>query len=75
MSPYHTSLFTPVQAQAGSTELGKELAEVESLLQKQDLLEAQISAHGETIGSISSTALKVLWTQGPNTSMLLWSLR
>ncbi|XP_056867453.1 spectrin beta chain, non-erythrocytic 5 isoform X2 [Takifugu flavidus] len=48
-----------LQAQAGSTELGKELAEVESLLQKQDLLEAQISAHGETIGSISSTALKV----------------
>uniref|UniRef100_A0A8C9YZ58 Spectrin, beta, non-erythrocytic 5 n=1 Tax=Sander lucioperca TaxID=283035 RepID=A0A8C9YZ58_SANLU len=32
---------------------------VESLLQKQDLLEAQISAHGETITAISSTALKV----------------
>lgn len=61
MSPYDTSFLTPrLQAQAGSTELGKELAEVESLLQKQDLLEAQISAHGETIGSISSTALKVL---------------
>ncbi|XP_028251320.1 spectrin beta chain, non-erythrocytic 5 [Parambassis ranga] len=47
-----------LQAQAGSAEVGKQLAEVESLLQKQDLLEAQISAHGETITAISSTALK-----------------
>ncbi|XP_029899947.1 spectrin beta chain, non-erythrocytic 5 isoform X2 [Myripristis murdjan] len=53
-----------LQAQAGSTELGKQLAEVESLLQKQDLLEAQISAHGETISSISSSALKVKVTEG-----------
>lgn len=49
-----------LQSQASSSELGKQLAEVESLLQKQDLLEAQISAHGETISTISSTALKVL---------------
>lgn len=49
------------QSQASSCELGKQLAEVESLLQKQDLLEAQISAHGETINTISSTALKVLY--------------
>ncbi|XP_035850836.1 spectrin beta chain, non-erythrocytic 5 [Sander lucioperca] len=48
-----------LQSQASSSELGKQLAEVESLLQKQDLLEAQISAHGETITAISSTALKV----------------
>ncbi|XP_036927334.1 spectrin beta chain, non-erythrocytic 5 isoform X2 [Acanthopagrus latus] len=48
-----------LQSQASSSELGKQLAEVESLLQKQDLLEAQISAHGETISSISSRALKV----------------
>uniref|UniRef100_A0A3Q1IZP4 Calponin-homology (CH) domain-containing protein n=1 Tax=Anabas testudineus TaxID=64144 RepID=A0A3Q1IZP4_ANATE len=48
-----------LQSQASSSELGKQLAEVESLLQKQDLLEAQISAHGETISSLSSTALKV----------------
>uniref|UniRef100_A0A3Q1IVH4 Calponin-homology (CH) domain-containing protein n=1 Tax=Anabas testudineus TaxID=64144 RepID=A0A3Q1IVH4_ANATE len=47
-----------LQSQASSSELGKQLAEVESLLQKQDLLEAQISAHGETISSLSSTALK-----------------
>ncbi|XP_067469592.1 spectrin beta chain, non-erythrocytic 5 isoform X2 [Thunnus thynnus] len=47
-----------LQSQAGASELGKQLAEVESLLQKQDLLEAQISAHGETINTISSTALK-----------------
>ncbi|XP_076605262.1 spectrin beta chain, non-erythrocytic 5 [Chaetodon auriga] len=48
-----------LQSQASSSELGKQLAEVESLLQKQDLLEAQISAHGETIITISRTALKV----------------
>ncbi|XP_060938197.1 spectrin beta chain, non-erythrocytic 2 [Limanda limanda] len=46
-----------LQTQAGSSDLGKQLTEVESLLQKQDLLEAQISAHGETIASISSRAL------------------
>lgn len=33
---------------------------MESLLQKQDLLETQIAAHGETIAAISSTALKVV---------------
>ncbi|XP_030248101.1 spectrin beta chain, non-erythrocytic 5 [Sparus aurata] len=48
-----------LQSQASASELGKQLAEVESLLQKQDLLEAQISAHGETISAISSRALKV----------------
>ncbi|XP_054470225.1 LOW QUALITY PROTEIN: spectrin beta chain, non-erythrocytic 5 [Anoplopoma fimbria] len=48
-----------LQSQASSSELGKQLAEVESLLQKQDLLEAQISAHGETIAAISSKTLKV----------------
>ncbi|XP_044022541.1 spectrin beta chain, non-erythrocytic 5 isoform X2 [Siniperca chuatsi] len=48
-----------LQSQATSCELGKQLAEAESLLQKQDLLEAQISGHGETITAISSTALKV----------------
>lgn len=49
----------PSQSQASSSELGKQLTEVESLLQKQDLLEAQISTHGETITTISSRALKV----------------
>ncbi|XP_053700420.1 spectrin beta chain, non-erythrocytic 5 [Synchiropus splendidus] len=47
-----------LQAQAESADLGKQLADVESHLQAQDLLEAQISAHGETITSISSKALK-----------------
>uniref|UniRef100_I3J096 Spectrin, beta, non-erythrocytic 5 n=1 Tax=Oreochromis niloticus TaxID=8128 RepID=I3J096_ORENI len=47
-----------LQSQASSSELGKQLTEVESLLQKQDLLEAQISTHGETISTISSRALK-----------------
>ncbi|XP_034432002.1 spectrin beta chain, non-erythrocytic 1 [Hippoglossus hippoglossus] len=46
-----------LQSQASSSDLGKQLTEVESLLQKQDLLEAQISAQGETIAAISSTAL------------------
>ncbi|XP_054861726.1 spectrin beta chain, non-erythrocytic 5 isoform X3 [Amphiprion ocellaris] len=47
-----------LQSQASSSDLGRQLAEVESLLQKQDLLEAQISSHGETIAAISSRALK-----------------
>jgi len=49
----------PFQSQASSCELGKQLAEVEALLQKQDLLEAQISAHGEAITTIISKTLKV----------------
>ncbi|KAL6106061.1 sptbn5 [Pungitius sinensis] len=48
-----------LQSQASSPEMGKQLAEVESLLQKQDLLEAQISAHGETISAISNKSMKV----------------
>ncbi|KAM6973270.1 spectrin beta chain, non-erythrocytic 5 [Aplochiton taeniatus] len=47
-----------LQAAAASSELGKQLPEVEALLQKQDLLETQISAQGETISAISSAALK-----------------
>ncbi|XP_024910886.1 spectrin beta chain, non-erythrocytic 5 isoform X2 [Cynoglossus semilaevis] len=47
-----------LQSQALSSEFGKQLAEVESLLQRQDLLEAQISAHGETIAAISGRALR-----------------
>ncbi|XP_034530593.1 spectrin beta chain, non-erythrocytic 1 [Notolabrus celidotus] len=54
-----------LQSQAGSSELGKQLTEVESLLQKQDLLEAQISAHGETISTISSRVVKVKVRDGP----------
>ncbi|XP_062252883.1 spectrin beta chain, non-erythrocytic 5 [Platichthys flesus] len=46
-----------LQSQASSSDLGKQLTQVESLLQKQDLLEAQISAQGETIAAISSRAL------------------
>ncbi|KAM8913952.1 spectrin beta chain, non-erythrocytic 5 isoform 3-T3 [Spinachia spinachia] len=48
-----------LQSQASCSAMGKQLAEVESLLQKQDLLEAQISAHGETISAISSKSRKV----------------
>ncbi|KAK5886954.1 hypothetical protein CesoFtcFv8_017933 [Champsocephalus esox] len=47
-----------LQSQASSSERGKQLAEVGSLLQKQDLLEAQFSAHGETITAIGRAALK-----------------
>lgn len=60
--PSHPSVSPPpvrVQSQASSSELGKQLAEVESLLQKQDLLDARISAHGETIVAIGGAALKV----------------
>ncbi|XP_008275361.1 spectrin beta chain, non-erythrocytic 5 [Stegastes partitus] len=47
-----------LQSQASSSDLGRQLAEVESLLQKQDLLEAQIFTQGDAITAISSTALK-----------------
>ncbi|XP_068593345.1 spectrin beta chain, non-erythrocytic 5 [Cebidichthys violaceus] len=50
-----------LQSQASSSELGKQLEEAESLLQKQDLLEAQISTQGETI-----TTIKVKQTDGPH---------
>ncbi|XP_067099877.1 spectrin beta chain, non-erythrocytic 5 [Osmerus mordax] len=42
-----------LQALAGSAELGKQLAEVVSLLQQQDLLESQISSQGEALAAIS----------------------
>lgn len=48
-----------LQSQASSTKLGSQLAEAESLLQKQDLLETRVSALGETIGVVSATAMKV----------------
>ncbi|XP_076156260.1 spectrin beta chain, non-erythrocytic 5 [Alosa pseudoharengus] len=50
--------LSELQMQAGSVEYGKQLEEVVELLQKQDLLDAQISAQGETLGSLSARALK-----------------
>nr|XP_057947283.1 spectrin beta chain, non-erythrocytic 5-like isoform X2 [Doryrhamphus excisus] len=47
-----------LHTQATSSELGRQLTEVEALLQQHDLLQAQISAHGDTIAVISSAALK-----------------
>ncbi|XP_061843662.1 spectrin beta chain, non-erythrocytic 5 [Nerophis lumbriciformis] len=47
-----------LHARATSSELGKQLTEVEALLRQHDLLQAQISAHGDTIGAISGAALK-----------------
>lgn len=40
--------------------MGSQLDEAESLLQKQDLLQTQVAALGETIGIISCTAAKVV---------------
>lgn len=47
--------------------MGNQLAEAESLLQKQDLLQTQVSALGEAIGIISSTAAKVEQQERKNT--------
>ncbi|XP_036450101.1 spectrin beta chain, non-erythrocytic 5 isoform X2 [Colossoma macropomum] len=47
-----------LQAQAESSDLGKQLPEVVDLLQKQDLLDTQIFSLGETLSSISSSALR-----------------
>ncbi|KAK0154564.1 Spectrin beta chain, non-erythrocytic 5 [Merluccius polli] len=41
-----------------TSDLGRQLEEVQGLLQKQDLLEAQISTHGEAISSITVTNVK-----------------
>ncbi|XP_017558803.1 spectrin beta chain, non-erythrocytic 5 isoform X2 [Pygocentrus nattereri] len=47
-----------LQVQAESSDLGKQLPEVVDLLQKQDLLDTQIFSLGETLSSISSSALR-----------------
>ncbi|XP_063040192.1 spectrin beta chain, non-erythrocytic 5 [Engraulis encrasicolus] len=49
---------TELQMQASSEEFGKQLEQVVELLQKQDLLEAQVSAQGDTVGALSTRALK-----------------
>ncbi|XP_066550797.1 spectrin beta chain, non-erythrocytic 5 [Amia ocellicauda] len=45
-----------LQALAGSADLGKQLPDVVSLLQKQDLLDTQIGSHGETLRGIGRRA-------------------
>ncbi|KAG5855882.1 hypothetical protein ANANG_G00001630 [Anguilla anguilla] len=46
-----------LQVLVGSKDHGKQLQDVESLLQKQELVEAQISSQGDTLSSISTRAL------------------
>ncbi|KAJ8289416.1 hypothetical protein GJAV_G00001060 [Gymnothorax javanicus] len=46
-----------LQVWLGSQDAGKQLQEVQSLLQRQELLEAQVSSHGEALSSLSSRAL------------------
>ncbi|XP_068070705.2 spectrin beta chain, non-erythrocytic 5 isoform X1 [Danio rerio] len=49
-----------LQAQADSSDMGKQLPDVVALLQKQDLIDTQIISLGETLNAISSSsALKV----------------
>ncbi|XP_061631327.1 spectrin beta chain, non-erythrocytic 5 isoform X2 [Phyllopteryx taeniolatus] len=64
-----------LHVQASSSELGKELTEAQSLLQKHRLLEAQISAHGDTISSISASALKGNVTGGHEIESRVRALR
>ncbi|XP_028831275.1 spectrin beta chain, non-erythrocytic 5 isoform X2 [Denticeps clupeoides] len=47
-----------LQSLAASVDYGKQLAEVVELLQKQDLLDARVSAQGETVAAIGAGALK-----------------
>ncbi|XP_030641786.1 spectrin beta chain, non-erythrocytic 5 [Chanos chanos] len=54
-----------LQALASSTDVGKQLPEVVALLQKQDLLDTQISSHGETLSAISNSALKGKYRDAP----------
>lgn len=46
------------QSQAQSEEYGKHLEEAVDLLQRQDLLDAQILDQGETVSALSARALK-----------------
>ncbi|XP_015205968.2 spectrin beta chain, non-erythrocytic 5 isoform X1 [Lepisosteus oculatus] len=45
-----------LQVQASSADVGRQLHDVVALLQKQDLLDSQITSHGETLRSISRQA-------------------
>ncbi|KAI5616449.1 spectrin beta chain, non-erythrocytic 5 isoform X2 [Silurus asotus] len=47
-----------LQVQAASSDLGKQLPEVEDLLQKQELLDTKIFSLGESLSAISSSALR-----------------
>ncbi|KAF7704200.1 hypothetical protein HF521_021272 [Silurus meridionalis] len=47
-----------LQVQAASSDLGKQLPEVEDLLQKQELLDTKITSLGESLSAISSSALR-----------------
>lgn len=52
------------QAQLGSKEFGKHLLEVEDLLQKHSLLEADISAQAERVQALNTAALKFSELEG-----------
>ncbi|KAJ6663653.1 hypothetical protein lerEdw1_009732 [Lerista edwardsae] len=52
------------QAQLASKEFGKHLLEVEDLLQKQSLLEADVSAQSERVQTLNAAALKFLELAG-----------
>lgn len=54
----------PTQAQLGSKESGKHLLEVEDLLQKHSLLEADVSAQAERVQALNAAALKFAELEG-----------
>lgn len=55
---YMIDWMDEMQAQLASKELGKHLLEVEDLLQKQSLLEADVAAQSERVQGLNSAALK-----------------
>nr|XP_056701927.1 spectrin beta chain, non-erythrocytic 4 [Euleptes europaea] len=61
---YMIDWMDEMQAQLGSKELGKHLLEVEDLLQKHSLLEADISAQAERVQALNTAALKFAELEG-----------
>ncbi|KAL8220037.1 UNVERIFIED_CONTAM: hypothetical protein K2H54_037898, partial [Gekko kuhli] len=61
---YMIDWMDEIQAQLGSKEFGKHLLEVEDLLQKHNLLEADISAQAERVQALNAAALKFSELEG-----------
>lgn len=55
---------------ASSTACGQELAEVALLLQRHDLLEAQVSAHGTQVNRLAHRTAQLDSSQGTSVQML-----
>ncbi|XP_040602017.1 LOW QUALITY PROTEIN: spectrin beta chain, non-erythrocytic 5 [Mesocricetus auratus] len=65
-----TEQLGELQVPASSTACGQELAEVALLLQRHDLLEAQVSAHGTQVNRLAHRTAQLDSSQGTSVQML-----